>query len=196
VSLPKSSEMRDTSSPRSFSLYFCRALVALLHLGGTTKRGSVSRRTLIGFGALLALGVVLVIGILIGVVIGRAGSVKTPVGEATIEQSSPTTVTVRVSGTKGLGYTGTIGTSETGQKSIDGTLDTIPEDYELPLNTSSGSTDGVTAEVGKNPLDVRSSGTLRLQLLVDGQVVRDQESSSDTGVVSFTYNAMEAREGQ
>src|ERR687893_316283 len=51
VSLPKSAEMRDTSSPRSFSLYFCRALVALLHLGGTTKRGSVSRRTLIGFGA-------------------------------------------------------------------------------------------------------------------------------------------------
>jgi hypothetical protein len=188
--------MRDIFSPRSFSPYFCRALAALLHLGGTTKRGNVSRRTLIGFGALLALGVVLVIGILIGVVIGRAGSVKTPVGEVTIEQSSPTTVTVRVSGTEDLGYTGTIGTSETGQKSIDSTLDTTPDDYELPLNTSSGSTDGVTAEVGKNPLDVRGPGTLRLQLVVDEQVVRDQESSSDTGVVSLTYNAMEAREGR
>jgi hypothetical protein len=134
--------------------------------------------------------------LLIGVVIGRAGSVKTPVGEVTIEQSSSTTVTVRVSGTKGLGYTGTIGTSETGQKSIDSTLDTTPDDYELPLNTSSGSTDGVTAEVVKNPLDVRGPGTLRLQLVLDEQVVRDQESSSNTGVVSLTYNAMEARAGR
>lgn len=157
----------------------------------------MSRRILIGFGALLALGGVLVIGILIGVVIGREGSVKTPVGEVTaVEQSSPTTVTVRVSGTKGIGYTGTIGTSKTGQKSIDGTLATTPDDYELPLDTSPGSTDSVIAEVGKNPLDVRGPGTLRLQLLVDGEVVRDQESSSDTGVVSFTYDAMEAREGQ
>jgi hypothetical protein len=53
----------------------------------------------------LALGIVLVISILIGVVIGRAGSVKTPVGEVTIEQSSPTMVTVRVSVPHGLRYT-------------------------------------------------------------------------------------------
>lgn len=44
----------------------------------------------------------LVVDILIGVVIGRAGSVETLVGELTIEQqASLTRVTVRVSGTKG-----------------------------------------------------------------------------------------------
>lgn len=156
-----------------FLSFLCRAFVALLHLG-VQQKGVACLEELSSIGALLALVAVLVIGILIGVVIGRAGSVKTPLGEVSVEQeSSPTTVTVQVSGSKGLRYTGTIGTLETGQKSIDGTLGTNPDNYKLPLNTSPGSTDGVTAEVGKNPLDVRGPGTLSLQLLVDGQVARN-----------------------
>jgi len=140
---------------------------------------------------------VLVIGILIGLVVGREsreGSVKTPVGEVTVDQSSTATVTVRVSGTQGIGYDGTIGTSETGQKSIDGTIGTTPDDYELSLNMSPESTDLVTAEVGKHPLKNSQPGTLKLELLVDGEVVREQESSSETGVVTITYGAVDARE--
>ena len=157
----------------------------------------MSRRLLIVCGALLALGVALSIGVLIGYIIGREareGSVKTPVGEVTVDQPSSTPVIVRVSGTKGIGYDGTIGTSKTGQKSIDGTLGTTSDDYELTLDTSSGSTDIVTAEVGKRALDNSRPGTLSVDLVAGGQVVREQDSSSETGVVTLTYDAQEARE--
>jgi hypothetical protein len=145
----------------------------------------------------LALVVALSIGVLIGYIIGREareGSVKTPVGEVTVDQPSSTPVIVRVSGTKGIGYDGTIGTSKTGQKSIDGTLGTTSDDYELTLDTSSGSTDIVTAEVGKRALDNSRPGTLSVDLVAGGQVVREQDSSSETGVVTLTYDAQEARE--
>ena len=157
----------------------------------------MSRRILLVCGALLALGVALSIGVLIGYIIGREGregSVKTPVGEVTVDQPSSTPVIVRVSGTKGIGYDGTIGTSKTGQKSIDGTLGTTSDDYELTLDTSSGSTDIVTAEVGKRALDNSRPGTLSVDLVAGGQVVREQDSSSETGVVTLTYDAQEARE--
>jgi hypothetical protein len=159
----------------------------------------VSRRILIGCSALLAVSFVLIIGVIIGVVIGResrkGGSVKTPLGEVTVEQPSTTTVTLRVSGAQGIRYEGTIGTSETGQRSIEGTLGTTPDDYELPLNMSPGSTDSVSAQVGRHPRDPSQPGTLKLGLLAeDGRVLKEQESSSDTGVVTFTYDAIEARE--
>lgn len=157
----------------------------------------MSRRLLIVCGALLTLGVALAVGVLIGYIIGsegREGSVKTPVGEVTVDQPSSTPVIVRVSGTKGTQYDGTIGTSQTGQKSIDGTLGTTSEEYELTLDTSPASTDIVTAEVGKRAVDNSQPGTLAVELVAGGQVVREQDSSSETGVVTLTYDAREARE--
>lgn len=154
----------------------------------------MSRRLLIGCGALLTLGVALSIGVLIGYLIGREGSVKTPIGEVSVDQPSSTPVIVRVSGTKGIGYDGTIGTSKTGQKTIDGTLGTTSDDYELTLDTSPGSTDIVRAEVGKRAPDNSLPGTLSVDLVASGQVVREQDSSSEAGVVTLTYDAQEARE--
>ena len=142
----------------------------------------------------MTLGVALSIGVLIGYLIGREGSVKTPVGEVTVDQPSSTPVIVQVSGTKGIGYDGTIGTSKTGQTTIDGTLGTSSDDYELTLDTSPGSTDIVRAEVGKRAPDNSLPGTLGVDLVAGGQVVREQDSSSETGVVTLTYDAQEARE--
>ena len=157
----------------------------------------MSRRLLIVCAALLTIGVALSIGLLIGYIIGREGregSVKTPIGEVTVDQPSSTPVIVRVSGTKGIGYDGIIGTSKTGQKSIDGTLGTNSDDYELTLDTSRGSTDIVRAEVGKRAVDNSQPGTLSVDLVAGGQVVREQESSSETAVVTLTYDAQEAKE--
>jgi hypothetical protein len=154
----------------------------------------VSRKLLIGCGALLTLGVALSIGVLIGYLIGKEGSVKTPVGEVSVDQPSSTPVIVRVSGTKGIGYDGTIGTSKTGQKTVDGTLGTTSDDYELTLDTSPGSTDIVRAEIGKRAVDNSQPGTLSVDLVAGGQVVREQESSSETAVVTLTYDAQEAKE--
>ena len=145
----------------------------------------------------MALGVALSIGVLIGYIIGREGGeggVKTPLGEVTVDQPSSTPVIVRVSGTKGIGYDGTIGTSKTGQKIIDGTLGTNSDDYELTLDTSRGSTDIVSAEVGKRAVDNSQPGTLSVDLVAGGQVVREQDSSSETAVVTLTYDAQEAKE--
>ena len=142
----------------------------------------------------MALGVALSIGALIGYLIGREGSVQTPIGEVSVDQPSSTPVIVRVSGTKGIGYDGTIGTSKTGQKTIDGTLGTTSDDYELTLDTSPASTDIVRAEVGKRALDNSQPGTLSVDLVAGGQVVREQDSSSETAVVTLTYDAQEARE--
>ena len=94
-----------------------------------------------------------------------------------VDQPSSTPVIVRVSGTKGIGYDGTIGTSKTGQKSIDGTLGANSDDYELTLDTSPASTDIVRAEVGKRALDNSQPGTLSVDLVAGGQVVREQDSS-------------------
>lgn len=154
----------------------------------------MSRKLLIGCGALLTLGVALSIGVLIGYLIGKEGSVKTPVGEVSVDQPSSTPVIVRVSGTKGIGYDGTIGTSKTGQKTVDGTLGTTSDDYELTLDTSPASTDIVRAEIGKRALDNSQPGTLGVDLVAGGQVVREQDSSSETAVVTVTYDAQEARE--
>ena len=142
----------------------------------------------------MTLGVALSIGVLIGYLIGREGSVKTPVGEVSVDQPSSTPVIVRVSGTKGIGYDGTIGTSKTGQKTVDGTLGTTSDDYELTLDTSPASTDIVRAEIGKRALDNSQPGTLGVDLVAGGQVVREQDSSSETAVVTLTYDAQEARE--
>jgi hypothetical protein len=161
---------------------------------GTTEEDGVSRRLLIVCGALLTLGVALSIGVFIGYIIGREGSVKTPVGEVSMDQPSSTPAIVRVSGTQGIGHEGTIGTSSTGQKTIDGTLGTGFDDYELTLDTSPGSTDIMRAEIGKRAPDNSQPGTLSVDLVADGQVVKEQESSSETGVVTLTYDAQEARE--
>jgi hypothetical protein len=52
----------------------------------------------------------------------------------------------------------------------------------------------VTAEVGKRAVDNSQQGTISVELVAGGQVVRKQDSSSETGVVTLTYDAQEARE--
>ena len=56
------------------------------------------------------------------------------------------------------------------------------------------STGIVRAEIGKRALDNSQPGTLRVDLVAGGQVVREQDSSSATAVVTVTYDAQEARE--
>ena len=75
------------------------------------------------------------------------------------------------------------------------TLGSELDNYQLPLNTSSLSTDNVTATVGKRPRPAGGfqQGTLKLQLLVDGQVVKEQESSSETATVTRNYNPIRDR---
>ncbi len=162
----------------------------------------MSRRTfiaiLIGFVGLLAVGALIIVAVLVGAVIGGRGGSKTPVDGGVTEttpgkgeQASTSTVTVRVSGDAGIQYQGTIGTFQTGQRSIEGTVGQTPDDYELPLDISEENADSVTASVGKRPEEVGGGfrrGVLRVQLLVGGQVVKEQETSTEAGTVTVTYS--------
>jgi hypothetical protein len=162
----------------------------------------MSQRSLLVFGGILALGVVVLAAVLIGVFIGSRADLdkdsKEPATKGPLPQkASPATtiVIVRVSGTEGVEYRGTIGTIQTGQTSIEGTLDDTPDDRELPLDTDPESTDNVTASVSNQPgLVDFEQGALRVQLLVDGQVVKEQETSAEPGTVTLTLTAMEARQ--
>ncbi len=161
----------------------------------------MSRRTfiaiLVGFVGLLAVGAVIILAVLVGAVIGGRGGSKAPVGGGVTEttpekgeQATTSTVTVRVSGDAGIQYQGTIGTFETGQRSIEGTVGQTPDDYDLPLDISEEDADSVTASVGKRPGvgGEFQRGVLRVQLLVGGQVIKEQETSAEAGTVTVTYS--------
>jgi hypothetical protein len=88
---------------------------------------------------------------------------------------------LRISGTPGLPFSGNITTAE-GTENISGTLGAAPMDFEI-------SGDGV-AGLNIVTVNVRSQGTgsLKVELLENGQVVQVQETSAATGSISLTYS--------
>jgi hypothetical protein len=90
------------------------------------------------------------------------------------EETKP--VTIRVTGTPGVSFSGAYAARSAG--SIDGVT---PQDFAAG-EVRSGM-DGVTANVQK-----RSEGNdeLTLQVLVDGEVVQEQSTTAQSGVVTVT----------
>ena len=88
---------------------------------------------------------------------------------------------IRVSGTPGVPFSGNITTAE-GTENISGTVGATPTDFEI-------SGDGV-AGLSVVTVNVRSQGTgsLKVELLENGQVVQVQETSAASGTVSLTYS--------
>jgi hypothetical protein len=106
-----------------------------------------------------------------------------PATEAAPSQR-PSEATIRVSGMQGVAYGGAFGSVEAGSKSVEGVLGEEPADYEVPLNA-----DGfefVTANFYKKPQT--GAGTLRVQILIDGEVAKEQETDAESGFVSVTYS--------
>ncbi len=113
-----------------------------------------------------------------------ASSAKPP--EKTNEppaKKGPDSATVRISGTQGVSYFGSYGSAGSGSKAIDGTLGSEPVDYEVPLEQT-------TTEVVHVSLHKRGNSPaerLRVQIIADGEVVKEQETEAESGDVSVDY---------
>jgi hypothetical protein len=97
------------------------------------------------------------------------------------EDASVQNVVVRVSGTPGTAYSGSYGTFQSAQ-SVDDTLGVELVDYEIE-----GSVSDILAVVFRKtqPTD---EGTLRVEILVDGQVVAEDETSEEIDVINVTWS--------
>ncbi|MCA1731900.1 MAG: hypothetical protein LC751_21650 [Actinobacteria bacterium] len=96
----------------------------------------------IGCGRLLVL--VIIIGVIVAAVGGGTGNQDQQQAEHVQEnqpkeeakqKEEPGNVAVRVSGTQGIEYSGSYGTSQ-GQTTVDGTLGGEPDEYTVDANTS------------------------------------------------------------
>ena len=91
-------------------------------------------------------------------------------------------VVLRISGTPGLQFSGNYTTPE-GSRNISGTLGVDPTDYDLGGEGVAGF-NVVTANVYKED----TSGTLKVEILENGQVVQSAATNATNNTVSVTYS--------
>jgi hypothetical protein len=91
-------------------------------------------------------------------------------------------VVLRISGTPGLQFSGNYTTPE-GSRNFSGTLGVDPTDYALGGEGVAGF-NVVTANVYKED----TSGTLKVEILENGQVVQSAATNATNNTVSVTYS--------
>jgi len=74
-------------------------------------------------------------------------------------------------------------TTATGSQNINGTVGATPTDFEIPGGGVAGM-NVVTVNVQRQG----STGTLKAEILENGQVVQSQETNATTATVSLTYS--------
>ena len=139
-------------------------------------------RTLVAaLGFVTVLGTLIIVGVLmvnsLGASLGGGLAGDTPSGGDT------SSVVLRISGTPGVQFSGTYTTPE-GSQDISCTLGTTPTDYEL-AGAGVGGMSVLTANVQKQG----TYGTLKVEILKDGQVVQSAETSATNNTVSVTYSS-------
>ena len=90
---------------------------------------------------------------------------------------------LRISGTPGVEFSGDYTTPQ-GSQSFSGTLSTTPTDYELGGEGVAGLS-LVTVNVQRQGM----GGTLKVEILKDGQVVKTAETTATNNTVSLTYSS-------
>ena len=91
------------------------------------------------------------------------------------QQGVQQTITVRITGTEGLSFSGRVGNTQKLRR-VEGS---VPEKYEIPFGGAV-----VTASVRKQE---PGGGTLGVEVIRDGKVVAGQESSAKTRVVNVIW---------
>ena len=89
---------------------------------------------------------------------------------------------LRISGTPGVQFTGDYTTPQ-GTQNFSGTLGTTPTDYEVRGEGIAG-LNVVTVNVQKQGM----GGTLKVEILQNGQVVQSAETDATNNAVSLTYS--------
>ena len=96
------------------------------------------------------------------------------------------TITVRVTGTEGLRFTGTISTLD-GSRSVEGT---VPEEYETEIQSGTRSFDYVSGAFSRDFEDDKE-GTLKVEIVSDGRVVEEAETDARAGSVTVNWSPNE-----
>ncbi len=91
---------------------------------------------------------------------------------------------VRLSGTPGTGFSGVYRGPVEGRTTVEGTLGANPTDYEAKVED--GTSGGVSAAFEKTGSD---AGTLKLEILADGEVVAERETSEGAGTVAASWSS-------
>jgi hypothetical protein len=91
-------------------------------------------------------------------------------------------VVLRISGTPGVEFSGNYTTPQ-GSQNFSGTLRTTPTDYELGGEGIAG-VNVITANVQKQG----TYGTLKVDILENGQVIQSAETNAASNAVSVTYS--------
>ena len=139
------------------------------------------RSLVAAFSLISVLATLIIVGVLmvnsLGSSLGSGSAGATPSGGAT------SSVVLRISGTPGVQFSGNYTTPE-GTQSIGGTIGAAPTDYKLGGEGVAG-LNLVTANVQKQG----TYGTLKVEILKNGQVVESGETNATNNSVSVTYSS-------
>ena len=139
------------------------------------------RSLVAAFGLISVPATLIIVGVLmvnsLGGSFGGGSAGDTPSGGAT------NSVVLRISGTPGVQFSGNYTTPE-GTQRISGTIGAAPTDYKLGGEGVAG-LNLVTANVQKQG----TYGTLKVEILKNGQVVESGETNATNNSVSVTYSS-------
>jgi hypothetical protein len=153
---------------------------------------------LVGRSTLAVLGVPLAFALALGTLLGCGGAqeesgqqVAEPVTEELPEETmAQRSVLVRVSGTPGTAYSGTYATAGETQTVDEATLEEEPREYPVEIGDDET---GLTAAFRKmRP----GRETLKAEILVDGEVVTQSETSAELGSITIAWTPPEAMPGE
>ena len=137
------------------------------------------RSVVAALGFITVLSTLVIVGVLmvnsLGASFGGGFAGDTPSGGAT------NSVVLRISGTPGVQFSGNYTTPQ-GSQDISATLGTTPTEYKLGGTDVAGMS-VVTVNVQKQG----TYGTLKVEILKDGQIVQSAETNATNNAVSVTY---------
>ncbi|MDP8952866.1 MAG: hypothetical protein M3N18_11655 [Actinomycetota bacterium] len=152
---------------------------------------------MVGRGTLAVLGVPLAFALALGTLVScggaqeKGGQVAEPVTEELPEETTvQRTAVVRVSGPPGTAYSGTYATGGETQTVDNATLEAEPTEYPVEIGDDDT---GLTAAFRKTR---PGRETLGAEILVDGEVVTQSETSAELGSVTISWAPPEAMPGQ
>jgi hypothetical protein len=138
------------------------------------------RSLVAALGFISVLATLVIVGVLM--VNSLGGSLESGLAGDMPSEGSANSVVLRISGTPGLQFSGNYTTPQ-GTQNISGTLGTTPTDYKLGGGGVAG-LNLVTANVQKQG----TYGTLKVEIIKDGQVVQSGETHATNNTVSVTYS--------
>ena len=139
------------------------------------------RSLVAGLGLISVLGALIFVAFLMVNSLGRSPA-GNPAGDAPSGGAADSLV-LRISGTPGVQFSGNYTTPQ-GSQNFSGTLGTTPTEYNLGGEGIAG-VNVITANVQKQ----ETYGTLRVEILENGQVVQSAETSATNNTVSVTYSS-------